>query len=199
MSNSHISDNLSIPPLVPSLEHESSIPPIVSPAQAEEQIKHPLAKFDSDPLIDFIMESCPFKAAVGGIMSTIFGFGIGAFFSLNSNPAIETEGKGFGKQLAESFKQSGRQGYKTAKGFGLVGLLFAGTECVIETYRGKTDMKNTLGAGCASGAVLGIRGGVRSAVFGCVGFSAFSAAIDHFTGRHDSSMIFTHEDDTEQD
>lgn len=37
------------------------------------------------------------------------------------------------QQLREGFKDMGKRSYSSAKGFGLIGGMFAGTECVIES------------------------------------------------------------------
>ena len=70
-----------------------------------------------------------------------------------------------------------------AKGFGGVGALFAGSECVIEKQRAKHDIYNSLGAGCFSGAVLARSGGPQAMCVGCATFAAFSALIDRFLER----------------
>lgn len=46
-----------------------------------------------------------------------------------------------------------------AKGFGAVGAIFAGSECVIEKMRAKHDMYNSVYAGCFTGGVLAARAG----------------------------------------
>lgn len=52
-------------------------------------------------------------------------------------------------------------------------------------YRAKHDMVNSVSAGCFTGAVLAVRAGPQAAALGCVGFAAFSAAIDYFLeGNH---------------
>ena len=67
-----------------------------------------------------------------------------------------------------------------AKGFGAMGALFAGSECIIEKVRAKHDIYNSVYAGCATGGVLAHRAGPKAMCAGCVTFAAFSAAIDHF-------------------
>lgn len=67
-----------------------------------------------------------------------------------------------------------------AKGFGAMGALFAGSECVIEKARAKHDRWNSIYAGCTAGAVLAHSGGPKAMALGCGTFAAFSAAIDHF-------------------
>lgn len=78
-------------------------------------------------------------------------------------------------------KQS-RRSY--AKGFGAMGALFAGSECVIEKVRAKHDMYNSVYAGCTAGAILAHSGGPKAMAVGCSTFAAFSAAIDYFMGHH---------------
>ena len=97
------------------------------------------------------MESCPAKCAMSGGA----GFALGGFFSLLSaslsvdDPlrrsnlaaaqALALE-KGLppppemstAQQTKEFFKETGRGMYRSAKGFGKVGALYAGIECCIE-------------------------------------------------------------------
>lgn len=70
-----------------------------------------------------------------------------------------------------------------AKGFAAMGALFAGSECVIESYRGRHDSMNSIYAGCTTGAILAHSGGPKAICIGCASFAAFSAAIDRFLGH----------------
>lgn len=67
-----------------------------------------------------------------------------------------------------------------AKNFALIGAMFAGTECVIESYRGKTDLVNGTASGAVVGGVIGFRAGLQAGVLGAAGFAVFSAAIDYY-------------------
>jgi len=150
-----------------------------------------------DPNIQYVLESCPVKAVASGVMGTALGFGIGTFFSSSIHPSMEEieaqAGKSIWRQTVEGLKAAGKSGWSMGKSFGAAGLAFSASECAFESYRGKTDMWNTVSAGCASGAILGWRGGPQAMGFGCAGFAAFSLAIDYFTGRHDSEHTIDHD------
>ena len=70
--------------------------------------------------------------------------------------------------------------FSSAKNFGIVGALYAGSECCVEGLRAKNDLTNSVVAGCITGGVLGLRAGPQAAAVGAVGFAAFSAAIDAY-------------------
>lgn len=91
------------------------------------------------------MESCPTKCAFSGVA----GFGLGAFFTLfsaalsaddplrRSNLAAEAAGITVPKQTTaqqtkQFFKETGRNMYRTGRGFGKVGALYSGIECCVE-------------------------------------------------------------------
>ncbi|MCJ1262925.1 Mitochondrial import inner membrane translocase subunit tim22 [Lobaria immixta] len=84
------------------------------------------------------------------------------------------------EQLRRGFKDMGTRSFSSAKNFGMVGAMFAGTECCIEGYRAKNDLKNGIAAGCVTGGILGAKAGPQAAAIGCAGFAAFSAAIDYY-------------------
>jgi import inner membrane translocase subunit TIM22 len=75
----------------------------------------------------------------------------------------------------------------SAKNFALIGLMFATTDCLIESYRGKSDMKNAVYSGFVTGGLLGLRAGAMGAVYGGCGFAAFSVVIDYF--MHTSELF----------
>ncbi|RDD38232.1 Mitochondrial import inner membrane translocase subunit Tim22 [Trichoplax sp. H2] len=141
-------------------------------------------KTREEKLVEGVFESCAFKAGI----ATVFGFALGGAFGLFTaglDPAITGDPSGMtatAKQAStrEVMREIGRRGMSYGKNFAMVGAMFSGTECLIETYRGKSDWKNTIMSGCVSGGLIGLRAGVRPAVAGCAGFAAFSAAIDYF-------------------
>ncbi|RDB25432.1 Mitochondrial import inner membrane translocase subunit TIM22 [Hypsizygus marmoreus] len=129
------------------------------------------------------MESCGVKTVMAGGA----GFGIGAFFSLMSasfayeDPLLRQQtqaGLNTTQKAREIFKDMGRGMWTTGKGFGKVGALFAGIECVIESYRAKNDIWNSVSSGFLAGGVLARNSGPKAAFGGGLAFAAFSAVID---------------------
>lgn len=84
------------------------------------------------------------------------------------------------EQVRRGFKDMGSRSWSSAKNFGIVGALFAGSECCIEGLRAKNDLTNSVSAGCVTGGILGAKAGPGAAAAGCAGFAAFSAAIDAY-------------------
>lgn len=84
------------------------------------------------------------------------------------------------RQLAIGLKDMGKSAYGSAKNFGVIGAIFAGSECCIEGFRAKNDLYNGVAAGCFTGATLAAKAGPQAMAFGCGGFAAFSAAIDWY-------------------
>ena len=100
-------------------------------------------------------ESCAFKSATAGVFglypfrifigvftlwadqSRTAGFGIGAFFSMmQASFAIEDPlsraDLSTRQKTVAMFKEMGQNMYKSGRGFGKVGAIYAGVECVIE-------------------------------------------------------------------
>ncbi|KAL2821812.1 Tim17/Tim22/Tim23/Pmp24 family-domain-containing protein [Aspergillus cavernicola] len=132
------------------------------------------------------MESCPAKTALSGVM----GFGLGGVFglfmaSMSYDSTFTPQGKAIADlpwrdQVRRGFKDMGSRSWSSAKNFGVVGALYSGTECCIEGLRAKNDLTNSVAAGCITGGILGAQAGPQAAAAGCVGFAAFSAAIDAY-------------------
>ncbi|XP_011494493.1 PREDICTED: mitochondrial import inner membrane translocase subunit Tim22 isoform X2 [Ceratosolen solmsi marchali] len=120
------------------------------------------------------MESCAFKS----IMSCIIGLGLGGvlgLFTSSVNPNVEKQ-----QTAREVFREMKSTTVAYAKNFAVIGFVFSGVECAIETYRGKTDWKNGTYAGGLTGGLLGLRAGVKAGIIGAAGFAAFSTAIDYY-------------------
>src|SRR2546423_5901157 len=84
------------------------------------------------------------------------------------------------EQLRRGFKDMGSRSYSSAKNFALIGAIYSGTECCIEGFRAKSDLKNSVIAGCITGGALAYKAGPQAAALGCAGFASFSAAIDYY-------------------
>ena len=137
--------------------------------------------------IEKFKESCPVHAVTSGVIGFAFGGFIGLFLSsLSAGPelsalrGIDAPTLPLRTQLKMTSKDMGSKSFSTAKNFGMIGMMFSGIECVLETYRAKKDIYNTMTAGCASGGILSAKGGPKAALFGCAGFAAFSSAIEYF-------------------
>ena len=84
------------------------------------------------------------------------------------------------QQLRAGFKDMGSRSLSSAKNFALIGAMYAGTECCIEGFRAKSDLQNSVVAGCLTGGALAYKAGPQATALGCAGFAAFSAAIDAY-------------------
>jgi len=157
------------------------------------------------------MESCPGKTAVSGVMGFALGGAFGLFMAsvrppplshspclhpltselqmqydtpLATNPnAAAITSLPLRQQLKQGFRDLGSRSFSSAKNFGKVGAIFAGTECCVEGFRAKNDLKNGVIAGCITGGVLAAPAGPQAAALGCAGFAAFSLAIDSYMRR----------------
>ncbi|KAI3436827.1 hypothetical protein D9Q98_006237 [Chlorella vulgaris] len=133
------------------------------------------------------------NCVVRTIMSAVMGGGMGVLFAVFMG-TMDT-GSTIGGSTVDYQKQTVRQAFRDmakntlsksksyAKGFAAMGALFAGSECVIESYRGRHDSMNSIYAGCTTGAILAHSGGPKAICIGCASFAAFSAAIDRFLGH----------------
>ncbi|CAH1118538.1 unnamed protein product [Phaedon cochleariae] len=135
-------------------------------------------KTNEEKMVESFFESCFFKS----FMSCVVGYGLGAaigLFSSSMGPASVTDSAEpqTAKQVFKEMKTT-TLGY--AKNFALIGALFSGVECTIESARGKSDWKNGTYAGAVTGGLIGLRAGVKAGVVGAMGFAAFSTAIDYY-------------------
>ncbi|KAH8591484.1 Tim17/Tim22/Tim23/Pmp24 family-domain-containing protein [Bisporella sp. PMI_857] len=153
----------------------------------DEQMKQQMAAVKS---MQMLMESCPGKTAVSGVMGFALGGAFGLFMAsmsydtpLSSPAASQITSLPLRDQLRQGFKDMGARSYSSAKNFGKVGAIFAGTECCIEGFRAKNDLANGVMAGCITGGVLAAPAGPSAAALGCAGFAAFSLAIDAYMRR----------------
>lgn len=122
------------------------------------------------------MDSCLFKS----VMSCVIGGAMGAAFGLFTagiDPNITGTETPTLQLVAKEMKV---RTVSYAKNFAVLGAMFAGTECLIESYRGKTELINGTASGGIVGGLIGLRAGVKAGIFGAIGFAAFSTAIDYY-------------------
>ncbi len=138
------------------------------------------------------LDNCAIKAAVSGILGGGMGLMFGTLFS--STPGdlshIPVPDPVTGKypptpkfQWGKHFREVGKSSLWYGKSFMIVGFLFAGSECLLEKSRGKTDIWNNVGGGCMAGAIMANKGGPSAMLIGCAGFAAFSLVIDSVLGH----------------
>ena len=119
------------------------------------------------------------------LIFTFIGYALGGAFGLftaglDSSMPSYAQGPQEHQTAKQVFNEMKARAGSYAKNFAVVGAMFSSTECLIESYRGKTELANGTMAGCISGGLLGMRAGPQAAVFGCAGFAAFSTAIDYY-------------------
>ncbi|GAA5805736.1 Tim17/Tim22/Tim23/Pmp24 family-domain-containing protein [Helicostylum pulchrum] len=132
-------------------------------------------------------ESCAVKTAMSGVA----GFGMGAAFGLfmssfeYAGPSMNEEivKQTTKQQIKHAFKDMGTRSLSMAKNFGKVGMIYAGSECCIESYRAKNDLYNSVAAGAFTGGLLAAKAGPQAMLLGAGGFAAFSLAIDWYMHR----------------
>lgn len=131
-------------------------------------------------------ESCAFKATTGVVLGGGVGIMMGLFFGiLGADPAVPIGPGGRVIPAAPVLTQAriawralGEKAVWYCKSFAVITALFSGCDCLFEKARGKHDVVNGGLSGCATGAVLAAKQGPQAVGIGCVGFAAFSVAVD---------------------
>lgn len=136
------------------------------------------------------MDSCGFKLIMGTVGGAGMGFVFGIFLGMmgDMQPLQMVNGREvpqapLREQVRLQYKQTAERSLGMARNFASFSAIFMGSECVIEKMRGKTDMMNSVYAGCATGAAFGIKQGPQAACAGCLGMAAFSAIMDKIMGH----------------
>lgn len=151
----------------------------------------------AEMMVNF-MSSCPGKSAISGVTGFALGGVLGLFMASMSydtplhvptpagiNAVQKMAELPLKQQVKLQFADMGKRAYSSAKNFGYIGMIYAGVECVVESTRAKNDIYNGISAGCITGGGLAYKSGPQAALVGCLGFAAFSAAIDLYMKSED--------------
>ena len=126
-------------------------------------------------------------------MGALFGAAFGASDPSAINAAAGAENLTLTQSVKAAFQRDAikaslaslrARSWSYAKGFGGFGMVYAGSECVVETVRAKHDVYNSAAAGCFTGGTLAYQGGPKAMCFGCATVAAFSVLIDRFMDIH---------------
>ncbi|XP_004922732.1 mitochondrial import inner membrane translocase subunit Tim22 [Bombyx mandarina] len=138
-----------------------------------------IIKTNEEKMIEATVESCPFKS----LTSCIIGYGLGAavgLFTSSLMPNVTDTTAQQNQTAREILREMKNSMLSYGKNFAILGAVFSGVECCIETARGKSDWKNGTYAGGITGGLIGLRGGLKAGMFGAMGFAAFSTIIDYY-------------------
>ncbi|CAB3219903.1 unnamed protein product [Arctia plantaginis] len=144
-----------------------------------------IIKTNEEKMIESTIESCPFKS----VTSCIIGYGLGAvvgLFTSSLMPNVTDPTAQQNQTAREILREMKNSMLSYAKNFAILGAVFSGVECCIETARGRSDWKNGTYAGGVTGGLIGLRGGLRAGLFGAAGFAAFSTVIDYYMHQRNS-------------
>ncbi|KAF2403051.1 mitochondrial import inner membrane translocase subunit Tim22 [Trichodelitschia bisporula] len=171
----------------------------ILPGMSEQQIQEQ----QMIKMMTSVMESCPGKTVMAGVMGFALGGAFGLFMSSMRYDAPTTLGAGLPgsptsdltslpirQQLKIGLRDMGKQALSSAKNFGTLGAVYSGTECAIEGFRAKNDLWNSVSAGCMTGGIISYKAGPQAAALGCAGMAAFSTAIDYYMrGEEDERRL----------
>ncbi|KAL4224355.1 Mitochondrial import inner membrane translocase subunit Tim22 [Mactra antiquata] len=139
------------------------------------------ARTKQEQMISRVFESCAFKATASGVVGLALGGAIGLFtVGMDPMSTYTTATPDQTPSTRAVLKEMKVRCASYGKNFGTIGFMFAGTECVLESYRGKSPLSNGTIAGGIVGGLLGLRAGLKAAAFGAAGFAIFSTAIDYY-------------------
>jgi len=144
------------------------------------------------PDFTFLSESCGGKAAIGvfggGVMGLLMGVFLGAMSDMTPPVTViggkEVPQAPLKEQMRTTMRATAEKSMYWCRQFAFITGVFSGSECLVEKYRGKTDVWNSVLSGCVTGAAMQAKAGPSSAAFGCGGFAAFSLVIDSVMGTH---------------
>ena len=127
-------------------------------------------------------ESCIFKGAMAYTMGGAMGMAMGAFLApFDSMNGLKVAENATAKEVAvATIHQTRSKAMSMGRTFSALGGIYGVTECVIEKYRAKSDIKNAAYAGCLTGGALGRSAGAMGMAYGCGGFALWSVAMEKF-------------------
>ncbi|KAM3179578.1 hypothetical protein ACTXT7_000313 [Hymenolepis weldensis] len=124
------------------------------------------------------MEGCAFKSVIscvgGMVLGSVFGLFTASIDPLSTVTGTETA------TTRTVAKEMYARAVSHGKNFAVIGGLFAGTECALETARGRSDLLNSMMTGALVGGSIGLRAGLQAGIAGAAGFAAFSTLIDYY-------------------
>ena len=129
-------------------------------------------------LIQSALESCATKGVISCVGGAVFGVAMGLFTA--SIDPMSTVVPNKVPTMRDVWKEMRNRSISHAKSFAMIGAMFSVIECNIETARGKHDLYNGFSSGFLTGGILGLRAGIKPAIFGGMGFALFSTAIEMF-------------------
>mmetsp|Transcript_18095 Transcript_18095/g.23352 ORF Transcript_18095/g.23352 Transcript_18095/m.23352 type:complete len:238 (+) Transcript_18095:224-937(+) len=140
----------------------------------------------------WLTNSCGGKAAIGvfggGVMGLLMGVFLGAMS--DATPPVQVIGgkevpqAPLKEQMRVTMRATAEKSIYWCKNFAFITGVFGGSECLVEKYRGKHDVWNSVVSGCITGAALQAKQGPQAAALGCGGFAAFSLVIDNVMGQY---------------
>lgn len=144
------------------------------------------------PDFSWISSSCGGKAAIGlfagGAMGAVMGIFLGAMS--DAQPPVQViAGKEvpqapLKEQMKVVMRATAEKSRYWCRQFAFITGVFGGTDCLVEKFRAKHDVWNSVVSGCITGAALQAKQGPQAAAVGCGGFAAFSLVIDKVMGTH---------------
>lgn len=152
----------------------------------------PAPNAQAPPDFSWLANSCSGKAAIGvfagGAMGAVMGIFLGAM-SDATPPVTVIAGKEvpqapLREQIKVTIRATAEKSKYWCRQFAFITGVFGGTDCLVEKFRGKHDVWNSVASGCITGAALQAKQGPQAAAMGCGGFAAFSLVIDKVMGTH---------------
>lgn len=177
-----------LPEAIPELKETAATAPAAGDAKPGKKQYAVIVPPTADSMMqEEFMNNCATRTALSGVMGLGLGVLFGIFMGTMDGAGVGMDGN-MATQEKQTVRQVARQMLTTArsrsvtyaKGFGAMGAMFAGSECVVEKIRAKHDIYNSGYAGCLTGGVLGVRAGPQAACAGCATFAAFSVAIEYY-------------------